>query len=191
MQRVLRISRNPRPRPERFSRTGQCGQGFGDLPVNAGPVMEFEKVIKMGRTEMQDAVPVTLGQEFAGFADTISEAVTQLTEARAAFMKVNLGGTAIGTGLSSPPGYSTLAIRKLAELTGFPFVPARDLVGASSDGAGFIQMSGAIKRAGITISKICNDLRLMRFCSSRTLPGQSYSRSHIRASSEKLRCGRL
>jgi len=123
--------------------------------------MEFEKVIKMGRTEMQDAVPVTLGQEFAGYADTLSEAVTQLTEARTAFMKVNLGGTAIGTGLNSPPGYSALSIKKLAELTGYPFVPARDLVGASSDGAGYIQMSGAIKRAGIAISKICNDLRLM------------------------------
>jgi len=122
---------------------------------------EFKDVIKMGRTEMQDAVPVTLGQEFAGFADTINEAMIQFGQARDAFMKVNLGGTAIGTGINSPPGYSALAIKKLAELTGFPFVPAHDLVGASSDCASYIQMSGAMKRAGIAISKICNDLRLM------------------------------
>jgi aspartate ammonia-lyase len=122
---------------------------------------EFKDVIKMGRTEMQDAVPVTLGQEFAGFADTINEAMIQLGQARDAFMKVNLGGTAIGTGINSPAGYSALAVKKLAELTGFPFVPAHDLVGASSDCASYIQMSGSMKRAGIAISKICNDLRLM------------------------------
>jgi aspartate ammonia-lyase len=122
---------------------------------------ELKDVIKMGRTEMQDAVPVTLGQEFSGFADTINEAIIQLGQAQDAFMKVNLGGTAIGTGINSPPGYSALAIKKLAELTGFPFVPAHDLVGASSDCASYIQMSGAMKRAGITVSKICNDLRLM------------------------------
>ena len=101
---------------------------------------EFKDVIKMGRTEMQDAVPVTLGQEFSGFADTINEAMIQLGHAQDAFMKVNLGGTAIGTGINSPPGYSALAIKKLAELTGFPFVPAHDLVGASSDCASYIQM---------------------------------------------------
>lgn len=101
---------------------------------------EFKDVIKMGRTEMQDAVPVTLGQEFSGFADTINEAMIQLGQAQDAFMKVNLGGTAIGTGINSPPGYSALAIKKLAELTGFPFVPAHDLVGASSDCASYIQM---------------------------------------------------
>jgi len=122
---------------------------------------EFKDVIKMGRTEMQDAVPVTLGQEFSGFADTINEAMNQLGQARDAFMKVNLGGTAIGTGINSPPGYSALAIKKLGELTGFPFVPAHDLVGASSDCASYIQMSGAMKRAGIAISKLSNDLRLM------------------------------
>lgn len=123
--------------------------------------VEFKEVLKMGRTEMQDAVPITLGQEFAGFADTVNEAMIQLDQARDAFMKVNLGGTAIGTGINSPPGYSALAIQKLAELTGLPFVPVHDLVGASSDCASYIQMSGAMKRAGIAISKICNDLRLM------------------------------
>jgi len=110
---------------------------------------EFKDVIKMGRTEMQDAIPITLGQEFAGFADMINEAMIQLGQAQDTFMKVNLGGTAIGTGINSPPGYSALAIKKLAELTGFPFVPAHDLVGASSDCASYIQMSGAMKRAGI------------------------------------------
>ena len=122
---------------------------------------EFKDVIKMGRTEMQDAVPVTMGQEFYGFADTVNEAMHQLKEAQNAFLKVNLGGTAIGTGLNSPPKYSALSIRKLAQLTGFPFVPSKDLVGASSDCASYVQMSGAMKRAGLVMSKIANDLRLM------------------------------
>jgi len=122
---------------------------------------EFKDVVKMGRTEMQDAVPVTLGQEFNGFADTINEALVQLNQARDAFYKVNMGGTAIGTGLNSPPKYGALVVKKMAELTGFPFVQCHDLVGASSDGAGYIQMSGALKRMGIAISKVANDLRLM------------------------------
>ena len=122
---------------------------------------EFADVIKMGRTEMQDAVPVTLGQEFNGFADTINEALIQLGQARDSFYKVNLGGTAIGTGIDSPPKYGKLAISKLADLTGFPFEQSHDLVGASSDGAGYINMSGAMKRTGVAISKIANDLRLM------------------------------
>ena len=123
--------------------------------------VEFADVIKMGRTEMQDAVPITLGQEFSGFADTINEALIQLGQARDAFYKVNLGGTAIGTGLNSPPKYGKLAVAKLAELTGFPFQQSNDLVGASSDGAGYIEMSGALKRTGVAMSKIANDLRLM------------------------------
>ena len=123
--------------------------------------VEFKDVIKMGRTEMQDAVPVTLGQEFNGFADNINEAIAQLQEAQNSFMSVNLGGTAIGTGLNSPPKYSALAIQKLAKLTCFPFIPNHDLVGASSDCASYVQMSGAIKRAGLAMSKIANDLRLM------------------------------
>jgi aspartate ammonia-lyase len=122
---------------------------------------EFKDVIKMGRTEMQDAVPVTLGQEFYGFADNINEAIEQLQDAQTSFMKVNLGGTAIGTGLNSPPKYSALSIQKLAKLTGFPFVPNHDLVGASSDCASYVRMSGAMKRAGLAMSKIANDLRLM------------------------------
>jgi aspartate ammonia-lyase len=110
---------------------------------------------------MQDAVPVTLGQEFMGFADNINEAIDQLQDAQNSFMRVNLGGTAIGTGLNSPPRYSALSIQKLAKLTGFPFQSNHDLVGASSDCASYIRMSGAIKRAGIAMSKIANDLRLM------------------------------
>ena len=122
---------------------------------------EFKDVIKMGRTEMQDAVPVTLGQEFYGFADNINEAIEQLQDAQTSFMRVNLGGTAIGTGLNSPPLYSALSIQKLANLTGFPFVANHDLVGASSDCASYVRMSGAMKRAGLAMSKIANDLRLM------------------------------
>ncbi|MGA2991422.1 MAG: aspartate ammonia-lyase [Candidatus Korobacteraceae bacterium] len=123
--------------------------------------LEFKDVIKMGRTEMEDAVPVTLGQEFSGYADTINEAMIQLSQAQKAFYKVNLGGTAIGTGINAPPQYCALVIKRLGELTGFPLIPSSDLVGASSDGAGYIEMSGAMKRVGIAMSKICNDLRLM------------------------------
>jgi aspartate ammonia-lyase len=122
---------------------------------------EFKDVIKMGRTEMQDAVPVTLGQEFSGFADTIKEAMVQLSQARDSFYKINLGGTAIGTGINSPEKYCDLVIKKLAQITGIPFVRSGDLVGASSDGACYIQMSGAFKRMGIQMSKVANDLRLM------------------------------
>ena len=122
---------------------------------------EFKDVIKMGRTEMQDAVPVTLGQEFFGFADNINEAIEQLQDAQTSFLRVNLGGTAIGTGLNSPPRYSALSIQKLAKLTGYAFVPNHDLVGASSDCASYVRMSGAMKRAGLAMSKIANDLRLM------------------------------
>ena len=122
---------------------------------------EFKDVIKMGRTEMQDAVPVTLGQEFYGFADNINEAIEQLQDAQTSFLRVNLGGTAIGTGLNSPPKYSALSIQKLANLTGFAFVPNHDLVGASSDCASYVRMSGAMKRAGLAMSKVANDLRLM------------------------------
>jgi aspartate ammonia-lyase len=123
--------------------------------------VEFRDVIKMGRTEMQDAVPVTLGQEFNGFADNINEAIDQLQDAQSSFLRVNLGGTAIGTGLNSPPKYSALSIQKLAKLTGYHFVPNHDLVGASSDCASYVRMSGALKRAGLAMSKIANDLRLM------------------------------
>jgi aspartate ammonia-lyase len=123
--------------------------------------LEFNDVIKMGRTEMEDAVPITLGQEFSGYSDTIDEAMVQLTQAQQAFCKVNLSGTAIGTGINAPPQYSALAIKRLGELSGFPLIPSKNLVGASSDAAGYIQMSGAMKRVGIAISKICNDLRLM------------------------------
>jgi len=122
---------------------------------------EFKDVIKMGRTEMQDAVPVTLGQEFYGFADNMNEAIEQLQDAQTSFLRVNLGGTAIGTGLNSPPKYSTLSIQKLAKLTGYAFTPNHDLVGASSDCASYVRMSGAMKRAGLAMSKIANDLRLM------------------------------
>ncbi|RJX29573.1 MAG: aspartate ammonia-lyase [Desulfarculus sp.] len=122
---------------------------------------EFKNVIKMGRTEMQDAVPVTLGQEFSGFAYTIREATTQLKQARDAFYIINMGGTAIGTGITSSPKYAPLVTKILAKETGYPFVLAPSLVGASSDAGGFVQMSGALKRMGLQISKVCNDLRLM------------------------------
>ena len=112
-------------------------------------------------TQMQDAVPMTVGQEFHGWATTISEDVERLTRTAKLFQEVNLGATAIGTGITSDPRYSQLATAELAELTGIPFVVATDLVEATSDTGAFVTFSGVLKRIAVKISKICNDLRLL------------------------------
>lgn len=122
---------------------------------------EFAEILKMGRTQLQDAVPMTVGQEFHGWATTISEDVERLTRTAKLFQEVNLGATAIGTGITSDPGYSQLATAELAELTGIPFVVATDLVEATSDTGAFVTFSGVLKRIAVKISKICNDLRLL------------------------------
>lgn len=122
---------------------------------------EFSEILKMGRTQMQDAVPMTVGQEFHGWATTIAEDVERLTRTARLFREVNLGATAIGTGITADPRYAQLATSELAELTGIPFTVSADLVEATSDTGAFVTFSGVLKRIAVKISKICNDLRLL------------------------------
>jgi aspartate ammonia-lyase len=123
--------------------------------------VEFAPLIKMGRTQMQDAVPMTLGQEFMAFANTLREDVERLAEAQLLIREINLGATAIGTGINAPPGYADLVARKLAEVSEVAVVTAPDLVEATSDTGAFVQLSGIMKRTATKLSKICNDLRLL------------------------------
>ncbi len=122
---------------------------------------EFSDVIKMGRTENQDAVPMTLGQEFSAYAVMIESAMAALVRAGEEFLDINMGATAIGTGLNSPPGYADLVTQKLSEISGFTLRRARNLVEATQNAGSFAQMSATMKRAAVQISKICNDLRWM------------------------------
>jgi aspartate ammonia-lyase len=120
---------------------------------------EFEDVIKMGRTENQDAVPMTLGQEFSAYAVMIGEGMRHLEHAGNELLETNMGATAIGTGLNSPPGYAPLCTKKLAEMSGAPVRLAANLVEATQDSGEFSLMSGAMKTAAVQLSKMCNDLR--------------------------------
>ncbi len=122
---------------------------------------EFTSFIKMGRTQLQDAVPMTLGQEFNAFAHTILEDVDRLGEAQALIREINMGATAIGTGINAPPGYAESARRHLEHITGLPLITAPDLVEATADTGAFVQLSGVVKRCAVKLSKICNDLRLL------------------------------
>ncbi|WP_042431623.1 aspartate ammonia-lyase [Streptacidiphilus anmyonensis] len=122
---------------------------------------EFAPVVKMGRTQLQDAVPMTLGQEFGAFAVTIREDVQRLAEAARLLLEINLGGTAIGTGLNAPDQYAALACARLRALTDLPLATAADLVEATWDVGAFVQLSGVLKRIAVKLSKICNDLRLL------------------------------
>jgi aspartate ammonia-lyase len=122
---------------------------------------EFVDVVKIGRTQLQDAVPMTLGQEFSAFAVTLGEDEQRLTESCALLNEINLGGTAIGTGLNAHPDYAALVCGHLAELTGFPLVTAENLIEATQDAGVFVQLSGVLKRIAVKLSKTCNDLRLL------------------------------
>jgi aspartate ammonia-lyase len=122
---------------------------------------EFSEVLKVGRTQLQDAVPMTLGQEFHGWATTIEEDIERLTRTAGLFREINLGATAIGTGITADPQYAQLASEELAEITGIEFTTAQDLVEATSDTGAFVTFSGILKRVAVKISKICNDLRLL------------------------------
>ena len=120
---------------------------------------EFSDVLKMGRTENQDAVPMTLGQEFSAYAAMIDTAMKALKRNVDELHDVNMGATAIGTGLNSPPGYAELVAQRLSEVSGLLVRKAHNLVEATQDCGSFAQMSGTLKRAAVQISKICNDLR--------------------------------
>lgn len=120
---------------------------------------EFDDVLKMGRTENQDAVPMTLGQEFSAYATMITSAQAAIDRAAEEFLHINMGATAIGTGINSPPGYANLVTVKLTEVSGFALQRARNLVEATQNAGAFVQMSATLKRAAVQISKVCNDLR--------------------------------
>jgi aspartate ammonia-lyase len=123
--------------------------------------VEFATVIKMGRTQLQDAVPMTLGQEFATYQVMLEDDRVLIRQTLRQLHEINLGATAIGTGINSHPFYSESVCDHLSEITGVLLVPARDLVAATQDTGAFVQLSSVLRRSAIRLSKICNDLRLL------------------------------
>lgn len=122
---------------------------------------EFAGVIKMGRTQLQDAVPMTLGQEFEAYAATLTEEIDRLESNMHLFYEINMGATAIGTGINADPDYAALCTKHLCQITGLPLRESSNLVEATSDTGAFIMNSSALKRLAVKLSKICNDLRLL------------------------------
>ncbi|WP_425989405.1 aspartate ammonia-lyase [Ensifer sp. R-19] len=122
---------------------------------------EFADILKLGRTQLQDAVPMTLGQEFKAFAVTLREDIQRLSETSCLLKEVNLGGTAIGTGITTDPRYAALAVAKLREVSGVELKLASDFVEACWDTGVFVLFSGILKRTAVKLSKISNDLRLL------------------------------
>ncbi|WP_441963766.1 aspartate ammonia-lyase [Mycolicibacterium houstonense] len=122
---------------------------------------EFARVPKIGRTQLQDAVPMTVGQEFGAWRSTVREELDRIAEAQRLLCEINLGATAIGTGITSVVGYAAAAARHLREITGVPVTTASDLVEATSDTGSFLHLSAVLKRTAVKVSKICNDLRLL------------------------------
>lgn len=122
---------------------------------------EFSDVIKMGRTQLQDAVPMTLGQEFEAFAVTLMEDLTRIREGEKLFLELCLGGTAIGTGINSHPKFATTVLKKLRDITGLDVTSSPNLIEATSDTGDFVLFSGILKRLAVKLSKVCNDLRLL------------------------------
>ena len=122
---------------------------------------EFAHIVKMGRTQLEDAVPMTLGQTFSGFASILEAELLHLDQAAADFLEVNMGATAIGTGICSEPGYAEKCVKALAEITGWDITLAKDLVGVTSDTSCMIGYMSELKRIAVKMSKISNDLRLL------------------------------
>lgn len=141
---------------------GVLRDGLGEL-VSAllAKSEEFAGVLKVGRTQLQDAVPMTLGQEFGAWGLMLREDIDRLAESASLISEINLGGTAIGTGLNAHPRYAASVAAHLREITGFEIVTASDLVEATQDVGVFVQLSGVLKRTAVKMSKICNDLRLL------------------------------
>ena len=122
---------------------------------------EFAHIIKMGRTQLEDAVPMTLGQTFNGFASILQDEIKHLNEAAADFLTVNMGATAIGTGICAEPDYAEKCVAAMREITGLDFQLSSDLVGATSDTSCMVGYAAALKRVAVKMNKICNDLRLL------------------------------
>jgi aspartate ammonia-lyase len=134
-------------------------QNLGD--AFADKATEFKDILKMGRTQLQDAVPMTLGQEFQTYSVMLGEDRQRLVEACTLMHEINMGATAIGTGINSHPDYARLVCRHLAELTGLDLMTAPNLIEATQDCGAFVQLSGVLKRVAVKLSKTCNDLRLL------------------------------
>ncbi len=127
----------------------------------AAKAAEFADVLKVGRTQLQDAVPMTLGQEFSTYAVMLAEDEQRLSEAATLIREINLGATAIGTGINTHPDYPALVTRRLSEIAGVDLVLAPNLVEATQDAGAFVQLSGVLKRIAVKLSKTCHDLRLL------------------------------
>ena len=123
--------------------------------------IEFDDIIKLGRTQLQDAVPMTLGQEFGAFATAIREDTARLEAVYELFCEINIGATAIGSGLNAPSGYRDRTVAYLGALTHLPLISSSDLIEATWDTGAYVQLSGVLRRLAIKLSKICNDLRLL------------------------------
>lgn len=121
----------------------------------------FDGVVKMGRTQLQDAVPIRLGQEFAAYQAVLRREASRLDKAKQELLCLNLGGTAVGTGINAHPRYITQVVKLLAEMTRIPFTQSPDLIDATQNLDCYVTLSSALKSCGISLSKICNDLRLM------------------------------
>ncbi len=162
-----------------------CGQSTNDVVPSAGKMtalrlldvlekelsrlyeallaksVEFDHVLKMGRTQLQDAVPIRLGQEFHAYAVAVSRDIHRMKKAKGEMRSLNLGGTAVGTGLNADPEYLRRIVPNLCEATGMELVQAFDLIDATQNLDCFVAVSGAVKACAVTLSKIANDLRLM------------------------------
>ena len=122
---------------------------------------EFQDILKMGRTQLQDAVPMTLGQEFSAYAVMLAEDMQRLDETKRLICEINMGATAVGTGITAHPEYAERVRKRLADITGIPLVTAPNLVEATQDAGVFVHLSGVLKRVAVKLSKVCNDLRLL------------------------------
>lgn len=122
---------------------------------------EFSHVLKMGRTQLQDAVPMSLGQTFGGFASILEDEIDNLEHAAKQFLTINMGATAVGTGICSEPGYAEACVKAIAEITRWDVVLTKDLVGATSDTSVMIGYSSALRRLAVKLNKIANDIRLL------------------------------
>jgi aspartate ammonia-lyase len=131
------------------------------IAVFSAKAEEFAHIVKIGRTQLQDAVPIRLGQEFGAYATTLREDVARIGEAAHLFCEVNLGGTAVGTSLNADPRYAALAVGELSRISGVKLVQAENLLEASWDTGAYVLFSGVLKRVAVKLSKIANDLRLL------------------------------
>jgi len=122
---------------------------------------EFRNILKMGRTQLQDAVPMSMGDEFRAFATNLREELLRIDDSRRLIAEINMGATAIGTQINAPTGYAELVTKYLREVTGLDLILAGDLIEATYDTGAYVQLSGVLKRTAVKLSKICNDLRLL------------------------------